>query len=299
MITKDSIPERAGSMLGVPGRFMPIRYWPNGLFSTQTWVSEKRAIEGYGAGARMQVEVRYDDNCRNGHNTFSITATVARPRRRDCEACGCLHDDIAAVFPELAPLIKWHLVSDDGPMHYTANTVFHASDRDHWGARKGEVARTELRVTVGNSPFAHALPQAFIRYLRGTVFTVAPDVVELPHTGADGRVFSPHYTFAGFPCQWAQAPFKSRDVAEQWADVVASRDLHFVEVPTVIGEGKTRDLNAARSCAVWPDATDEELCAEPDVLRAALSARLPALMASFRAAMTAAGFLQSTKDATP
>ena len=28
--------------------------------------------------------------------------------------------------PELAPYIKWHLVSSDGPLHYIANTVYHA-----------------------------------------------------------------------------------------------------------------------------------------------------------------------------
>jgi len=41
------------------------------------------------------------------------------------EACGCLHDEIRQHFPELAHLIKWHLVSTDGPLHYIANTLYH------------------------------------------------------------------------------------------------------------------------------------------------------------------------------
>ena len=47
-----------------------------------------------------------------------------------------------------------------------------------------------------------------------------------------------------------------------------------------ISKAKARNATfaAARSCAIWPDATDEQLCAEPDVLKAALLARLPALM---------------------
>ena len=80
--------------------------------------------------------VRFDDECGNGHNTFSITGEHYTNGRMD--SCGCLHDLIARHFPDLAPLIKWHLCSTEGPMHYIANTVFHASDRDCWGTRKGE-----------------------------------------------------------------------------------------------------------------------------------------------------------------
>lgn len=50
-----------------------------------------------------------------------------------------------------------------------------------------------------------------------------------------------------------------------------------------VGEGKDRELDHARSSAVWPDATDEELMA-PD-LKEKLEARLPALMQEFELAM--------------
>lgn len=122
--------DTALSVLGVPGRLThqttmpgkPVECW-----FKQRWISERRPISGYSAGAYMVVSARYDDECGNRNNTFSITATVWNPRRKDdCEACGCLHEEISAVFPELAPLIGWHLVSADGPMHYVANTVFHA-----------------------------------------------------------------------------------------------------------------------------------------------------------------------------
>lgn len=89
-----------------------------------------RPISGYGHGAQITATVRYDNECGNGHNSFSITAEIVTPaskRRDDCEACGCLHDEISRVFPELAPFIKWHLVSSDGPMHYIANTVYWAN----------------------------------------------------------------------------------------------------------------------------------------------------------------------------
>jgi hypothetical protein len=48
---------------------------------------------------------------------------------------------------------------------------------------------------------------------------------------------------------------------------------------------KVRNLDHARSAAVWPEATDEELSVPEDQLRAVLLARLPALRAEFKRAM--------------
>jgi hypothetical protein len=78
---------------------------------------------------RMSVSpvVRWDDECGNGHNTFSVTAdTVEWIDGRKYDGGGCCHDTIAVTHPEIAHLIKWHLVSSDGPMHYLANTEYHA-----------------------------------------------------------------------------------------------------------------------------------------------------------------------------
>lgn len=56
---------------------------------------------------------------------FSITGSITK-NGRDV-AGGCIHDEIARYFPELAPFIKWHLTNADGlPMHYVANTVYFA-----------------------------------------------------------------------------------------------------------------------------------------------------------------------------
>ena len=57
---------------------------------------------------------------------------------------------------------------------------------------------------------------------------------------------------------------------------------------TKTGEGKERELDAARRAAIWPDATDEELTAPGFVDR--LNARLPDLMVEFRHAMISLGF---------
>lgn len=235
--------ERAGAVLGVPGHFFASHTWDavRPLFSTQTWKSEARKVSGYGAGGEMVVELRFDDQCRNGHNTFSITAdvyTTQSRRMRDIAAGGCMHDEIAKIFPELAPLILWHLVSTDGPMHYVANTLYHASDRDHNGLQKGEV-----------------------RQIR------------------NGRTGELCWYRPGIGSKYADgATCPTDDAMCKW------------EPLTRTGEGKTRELDHARSSACWPEATDAELCADRETLRAALEARLPELMQRFRAAILATGF---------
>ena len=83
-------------------------------------------INEHGETEVLKAVVRHDDRCENGHNTFSVTASlyVGYVER----ACGCLHDEIRERIPELAPFIKWHLCSTDGPLHYVANTVYHAGE---------------------------------------------------------------------------------------------------------------------------------------------------------------------------
>lgn len=69
--------------------------------------------------------VRHDDECGNGHNTFSITGEAKMLGGRHGQTIGgCIHQEVAQAFPELAPFIKWHLVSTDEPLHYVANGLY-------------------------------------------------------------------------------------------------------------------------------------------------------------------------------
>lgn len=237
--------EQAHSINGVPGRLHNAIAWPNlPTIANQKWVSELRPVPGFGAGGRMQVTVRFDDECKNGHETFSITADVwtsASRRQNDIAAGGCLHDEIAKVFPELAPLIKWHLVSSDGPMHYIANTVHHAAE---------------------NGP------------TRAWVYFKGPDATDPLQLGGDS-------------------------VQERLLGYLNASEAHKAEGQpgyTVKWDEKTakvRNLEYARSSACWSEATDAQLCAPKEELTAALQARLPGLMAEFRAVVTDAGFIWS------
>jgi hypothetical protein len=259
-VTFDS--DKLMDVLGVPGRLTHRTRKPGtekDVWYNQRWISEGRSIEAeYGAGAIIRVEMRFDDECGNGHNTFAITATVVTPAsraKRDIAAGGCLHDDIAKVFPELAPLIKWHLMSTDGPMHYIANTLYHAGDRDHHGLRKGEVRQIRNGRT--------GLPAWKL-----TAINSKGEKVDNPLSNWGGGI-------------------GQVDAAEKPADP----DIRLVYLPwNIIGEGKERNLEHARSSAVWPDAMDDILCLEPDILQGFLEARLPALIAEFRQVMEEIGF---------
>lgn len=213
---------------------------PSILTKKQTRVYGPKTFVKDGTKFRIVATVRYDDQCGNGHNTFSITGEI-RDARGDGNSSlsGCIHDEIAKHFPELRPLIKWHLVSSDGPMHYVANTVYHASNRDHWRLLEGET-----------------------RQIRN---------------GKTGKL-----------C-WRLSDVSAPETVE--ADECPPPPPPVVYIPWVmVGKGKKRDLEHARSSAVWPEATDEQLCLPEAELTALLLARLPKLMEDFQVAVESLGF---------
>ncbi len=95
------------------------------LTKKQVFKSPKKQISD---DESMIVEIRFDDECGNGHNSFAVTSEIRENGRM--VSCGCQHDEVKAHFPEYSHLIKWHLCSTDGPLHYLANTIYHAENGD-------------------------------------------------------------------------------------------------------------------------------------------------------------------------
>jgi hypothetical protein len=234
--------EQAITAMGTEARAFAVYQDDGGLISSQ-----KIKLSGMwrerGKEYRIVVTLRFDDECHNKHETFSMTADI-RENGREYMG-GCCHDEIVRQFPTLAPLVKWHLCSMDGPMHYLANTVYLAGERDCWGMLKGEFRQHTSRG---------------------------------PHQN-DGVAGVPNWKLKipGWRECDVYANEKPAPVVCEWEPCGRT------------GEGKARELDAARRAAIWPDATDAELCA-PD-LKARLVARLPGLLADFKAAMLGAGFL--------
>ena len=138
--------------------------------------------------------VRHDDDCGNGHNTFSITADLwelknGMKKGNEPVACGCLHDEIEKYFPtRLAQFLKWHLASTDGPMHYLANTLYMAGDRDCHGLRKGEIRIKETVVTFGQNLIQHLENrQKFCAFLRANDGRYDLEILAIEHPN-DGKL---------------------------------------------------------------------------------------------------------------
>lgn len=292
-------PESLHDILGVAGRMhnlhIPSPPWKPSVFANQTWKSLRRPVEGYGEPASMQVSMRFDDNCKNGHMDFSITADVlgSKPSRDPYLAGGCLHDEIAQVFPELAPLIKWHLVSTDGPMHYVGNTVYLAGDKDHNGRRKGEVSSWSEGYLFGNSPIFHSVRTSLRKFIderlagdgQFQICSFAHRSAGKPHE----YQYPPSWTLVGYGESWGDCPWLNEEEARRFCEALNTVAVTPCKIPTAYSEGKERDLDAARSVACWPEATDEELM--QDGLEAKLRERLPQLLKDFRSDMERIGFL--------
>lgn len=190
-------------------------------------IKASRSYTEAGNRYRITVCLRFDDECRNGHETFAITADISDNGREYMG--GCCHDEIALRFPELAHLIKWHLVSTDGPMHYLANTMYYADE--------------------------HGPDRAFVYF---------QDTDPLGIGGGKERLLS--------YCDEAKAR------------MAEGRPGYRVEWDQKTA--KVANIDYARSSAVWPDATIDQLRD-----KSALMARLPALMSEFHLDMMRCGFV--------
>lgn len=238
----------------------------------------RKNISYDGEPARIKATVRYDDDCGNGHNSFAITGEIWQ-RRRGVVTCGCIHDEIAKHFPKLKPFIKWHLMSSDGPMHYVANSLYHASTKDCHGCEKGEPWAWDHHIKFGDHPITQEINKKFREYLQACRMGESLKVVPVEHRndGAGDYKFGPKYTFTGYVGRWHECPFDTEKEALAFAEAWAMGNAKFIDLPSLFGEGKEADLDGARSCAIWPDAELEDFTKEN------LEARLPQLLLDFQA----------------
>lgn len=261
------------------------------LIKNQKKVYGPKYYKENGQEYRITAKVRHDDQCNNGHNSFSITADIDEKRgNRWVESSGgCLHDEVKKHFPELAPFIKWHLMSTDEPLHYVANTLYLAGNRDCWGLKKGEPRQWEKKITFNDFPVAFKFSKKFIEWIERSenrakaYYGFYP--LEVPHKDEKGYKFAPKYTFKGFSCEWYECPFDSLEEAQQFREAFR-KPFSISSEPTSWGEGKEPDLEGARHCAIWPDATIEQLQNKELLL-----SRIPQLLADFQKDVESLGLI--------
>jgi len=184
---------------------------------------------------RIKCVIRWDDQCGNKHNSFSITGTMYQRNKYNNwvdYAGGCIHEEIANHFPEFKNLINWHNFTSDGYFSLS-NIIYHASDTDCNGLRIGEhSAHTKVvkaNITKDNS---------FVKILTSEIFYT-------------NRQNNQNLTKHNIKCQKEiddftsklSVPFIVEEVPEEWS----------------ISKGKEINISAARSCANFPNAKLEEL----------------------------------------
>jgi len=266
------------------------------LTRNQKFTTPWKQYKEQGQTFRIRCEIRYDDECNNGHNTFAITGDIQEHIRNRWAhyASGCIHENIEKHFPEYRHLIKWHLVSSDGPMHYIANTCYHASNLDCNGKLKGEAYRFERSLKFNGSPFVYKPKNNLLKFIDevGLNYPWADaELLAVEHDKSGGYDFKPQYTLAAMPVvKWHECPFKDLQEANNFIYGMTQCKVEIVSIATAYGEGKEREFEAARSSAVWPEATEEQLSLPKTELTELLTARLPALLAEFKKDVEALGF---------
>lgn len=76
------------------------------------------------------IKIKLNDECKNGHQDFSITANLyehnAVKTDRNCIGGGCCHEDILKIAPKFKQFVNLHLCDKDGiPTYASANGYYH------------------------------------------------------------------------------------------------------------------------------------------------------------------------------
>lgn len=79
------------------------------------------------------VSIGLDDECKNGHQDFSITADIYKAGKpkidRYCIMGGCCHDEILKAFPEFKIFVNLHLCDWEGiPTYAVENGYYHLTN---------------------------------------------------------------------------------------------------------------------------------------------------------------------------
>lgn len=112
----------------------------------------------------IYVTIRLDDQCKNGHQDFSITGDIYRGTSKNDSAFsmgGCIHDEIIKYFPEFKIFIDLHLSDFNGaPMYAGGNGYYNLINSSN------EVAADYIRVSKSElTAFLNCDDEKYFSYL--------------------------------------------------------------------------------------------------------------------------------------
>ena len=216
----------------------------------EVWRSEPYGPRDY--RRQLVAYIRWDDSCRNGHNSF-FSRVISVLDGAKVTARNLYDSEDCAASVGALPRVPAHIYALARWNNCSSDGPMHYLANTCYLAGDRDchgLRKGERRQIVNGRTGEPAWRLAFVDERDGTVMENAPP------TYVDGHM----------------PPAAPRAAYVPWER---------------IGEGKARELDAARRVAIWPEATDEELTA-PD-LREKLIARLPGLLVQFRAELETYG----------
>jgi hypothetical protein len=102
-------------------------------------------------GENFKIEIRLNDECKNGHQDFAITATFwerGKPHNdKYMTMGGCCHEEILRVKPKLKPFVDLHLSTAKGvPMYAIENGFYFLKNGGNNGKSPKDVLIDYLRI---------------------------------------------------------------------------------------------------------------------------------------------------------
>lgn len=150
----------------------------------------------------IEIKISLDDDCKNGHNDFSITATVYQAPHWGCGSRdqffimgGCCHEEILKAKPDLKIFVDLHLADVTGaPMYAIENGFYHLSEG--------------FNNTKPNHPNFKAEYCDYYR-LTGEQFDTLS-------TSEDKSIFAYHLSKLGIVAQWKKQADEAIAILEKW-----------------------------------------------------------------------------------
>lgn len=101
-------------------------------------------------GNIMRIRIRLNDECKNGHQDFAITADIWEKGKLRTDRYwimgGCCHEEIIATRPDLKIFVDLHLCDYKGiPMHAVENGFYHL--REGFNDAKRQKTKANLLVS--------------------------------------------------------------------------------------------------------------------------------------------------------
>jgi hypothetical protein len=202
------------------------------------------------------LHLQWDDRCKNGFNTFSVR-TATYERRGDSEPLQFYCNEQG----QQVPL---------GLVNRGSNLLDDTAIAAHF---PGVAALVAYRLMAPHGP---------LHYFVNTTY-MAGDRDCWGYRKDEQR----RARDSGLPL-WRLSVEQARALGHTCSLVAAAEKPCAGAMPWLM-DGKEHELASARRSAVWPEATDEDLCLPKEVLEQLLHARLPGVVQDFRRHLESAG----------